>query len=161
MYIIGGAHGRHRLGRSRQRRWIRHSSGDGNRPRFQQPRRAVTERSVRFALWNNEETGTEWRPRICRSAEGSSRARRIPAGSGKYPEPKWLGMIQHDMMMFDHGMPHQGWHSQRTSAPRSRRQYRVSDDLEIRGAGAGAGVGNSRPPTKNTPPIIRPRWALT
>jgi len=29
-----------------------------------------------------------------------------PAGSGKYPEPKWLGMIQHDMMMFDHGMPH-------------------------------------------------------
>jgi hypothetical protein len=28
-----------------------------------------------------------------------------PKGSGKYPEPKWLGMIQHDMMMFDHGMP--------------------------------------------------------
>ena len=28
-----------------------------------------------------------------------------PAGSGKYPEPKWLGMIQHDMMMWDHGMP--------------------------------------------------------
>jgi hypothetical protein len=29
----------------------------------------------------------------------------MPAGSGKYPEPKWLGMIQHDMMLFDHGMP--------------------------------------------------------
>jgi hypothetical protein len=28
-----------------------------------------------------------------------------PKGSGKYPEPRWLGMIQHDMMMFDHGMP--------------------------------------------------------
>ena len=28
-----------------------------------------------------------------------------PKGSGKYPEPKWLGMIQHDMMMYDHGMP--------------------------------------------------------
>ena len=28
-----------------------------------------------------------------------------PAGSGRYPEPKWLGMIQHDMMLFDHGMP--------------------------------------------------------
>ena len=28
-----------------------------------------------------------------------------PAGSRRYPEPKWLGMIQHDMMMFDHGMP--------------------------------------------------------
>ena len=28
-----------------------------------------------------------------------------PPGSGRYPEPKWLGMIQHDMMMCDHGMP--------------------------------------------------------
>jgi hypothetical protein len=28
-----------------------------------------------------------------------------PPGSGRYPEPKWLGMIQHDMMLFDHGMP--------------------------------------------------------
>jgi len=28
-----------------------------------------------------------------------------PVGSGRYPEPKWLGMIQHDMMLFDHGAP--------------------------------------------------------
>ncbi len=28
-----------------------------------------------------------------------------PPGSGRYPEPRWLGMIQHDMMMWDHGMP--------------------------------------------------------
>ena len=28
-----------------------------------------------------------------------------PPGSGRYPEPKWLGMVQHDMMLFDHGMP--------------------------------------------------------
>ncbi len=28
-----------------------------------------------------------------------------PAGSGRYPEPKWLGVIQHDMMLFDHGAP--------------------------------------------------------
>jgi hypothetical protein len=27
-----------------------------------------------------------------------------PPGSGKYPEPKWLGMIEHDMMLWDHGM---------------------------------------------------------
>ena len=26
-------------------------------------------------------------------------------GLGRYPEPKWIGMIQHDMMLFDHGMP--------------------------------------------------------
>jgi hypothetical protein len=31
--------------------------------------------------------------------------REDPPGSGKYPEPKWLGVIQHDMMLFDHGMP--------------------------------------------------------
>ncbi|MCP2011110.1 hypothetical protein [Duganella violaceipulchra] len=28
-----------------------------------------------------------------------------PKGSGQYPEPKWLGLIQHDMMLWDHGMP--------------------------------------------------------
>jgi hypothetical protein len=28
-----------------------------------------------------------------------------PPGSGRYPEPKWLGMINHDMMMWDHGNP--------------------------------------------------------
>jgi hypothetical protein len=35
----------------------------------------------------------------------SLQGKESPAGSGKYPEPRWLGMIQHDMMMFDHGMP--------------------------------------------------------
>ena len=55
-----------------------------------------TDRSVRFIFWNNEEFGMD--------------------GSGTYAleraslqataaEPKWLGVIQHDMMMFDHGMP--------------------------------------------------------
>jgi hypothetical protein len=28
-----------------------------------------------------------------------------PAKSGKYNEPKWLGMIQHDMLLWDHGNP--------------------------------------------------------
>jgi len=28
-----------------------------------------------------------------------------PPGSGRYPEPKWVGMVQHDMVLFDHGMP--------------------------------------------------------
>ena len=64
-----------------------------------------TERSIRFALWNNEETGSHGGARLRRAARRRCRARRTRAGSGKYPEPKWLGMIQHDMMMFDHGMP--------------------------------------------------------
>jgi hypothetical protein len=63
-----------------------------------------TERSIRFALWNNEETGLDGAAAYVaqrRELQGQEQ----PAGSGKYPEPRWLGMIQHDMMMFDHGMP--------------------------------------------------------
>jgi hypothetical protein len=63
-----------------------------------------TERSIRFALWNNEETGTNG-ARAYIAQRQAMQGKESPAGSGKYPEPKWLGMIQHDMMMFDHGMP--------------------------------------------------------
>jgi hypothetical protein len=63
-----------------------------------------TGRSLRFALWNNEETGlngsrayAEQRSRLQGAEE--------PPGSGRYPEPKWLGIVQHDMMLFDHGNP--------------------------------------------------------
>ncbi|MEM9529707.1 MAG: M20/M25/M40 family metallo-hydrolase [Pseudomonadota bacterium] len=70
------------------------------------PDSVQTEKSVRFIFWNNEETG----------ADGSraymlerSRVQGIenPAGSGRYPEPRWLGVIQHDMVLFDHGLPPQ------------------------------------------------------
>jgi hypothetical protein len=64
-----------------------------------------TERSIRFALWNNEETGTNG-ARAYVAQRKDLQGIESPAGSGKYPEPKWLGMIQHDMMLFDHGMPH-------------------------------------------------------
>jgi hypothetical protein len=64
-----------------------------------------TERSIRFALWNNEETGLNG-ARAYVDQRKDMQGKESPAGSGQYPEPKWLGMIQHDMMMFDHGMPH-------------------------------------------------------
>ncbi len=64
----------------------------------------VTDRSVRFALWNNEETGLNG-ARAYFDQRKDLQGKEDPPGSGKYPEPKWLGMIQHDMMMFDHGMP--------------------------------------------------------
>jgi Peptidase family M28 len=63
-----------------------------------------TERSIRFALWNNEESGLNG-ARAYVEQRKDLQGKEDPPGSGRYPEPKWLGMIQHDMMMFDHGMP--------------------------------------------------------
>ena len=55
-----------------------------------------TNRSVRFIFWNNEEFGMD--------GSGSYVLERAPL-QGTPVEPKWLGIIQHDMMLFDHGMP--------------------------------------------------------
>ncbi|HEY5491777.1 MAG TPA: M20/M25/M40 family metallo-hydrolase [Gemmatimonadaceae bacterium] len=65
-----------------------------------------TERTIRFVLWNNEETGLNG-ARAYVAQRQALQGKEEPAGSGKYPEPKWLGMIQHDMMLFDHGMPNE------------------------------------------------------
>jgi hypothetical protein len=63
-----------------------------------------TERSIRFALWNNEETGLNG-ARAYVEQRQSLQGIESATGSGMYPEPKWLGMIQHDMMLWDHGAP--------------------------------------------------------
>ncbi len=65
-----------------------------------------TDRSIRFILWNNEETGLNGATAYVNQRK-DLQGIESPKGSGKYPEPKWLGMIQHDMMLFDHGMPFQ------------------------------------------------------
>jgi hypothetical protein len=64
----------------------------------------TTERSIRFALWNNEETGLNGAAAYVKQ-RASRQGIEDPPGSGRYPEPRWLGMIQHDMMLFDHGAP--------------------------------------------------------
>jgi len=63
-----------------------------------------TERSIRFVLWNNEETGLHGASAYVAQRK-DLQGIESPQGSGRYPEPKWLGMVQHDMMLFDHGMP--------------------------------------------------------
>jgi len=63
-----------------------------------------TERTIRFALWNNEEGGLLGAAAYVEQRQ-ALQGKENPPGSGKYPEPKWLGMIQHDMMLWDHGMP--------------------------------------------------------
>lgn len=64
----------------------------------------TTDVSIRFILWNNEESGLNGAWAYVNQRE-KLQGIESPAGSGRYPEPKWLGMIQHDMMMWDHGMP--------------------------------------------------------
>ena len=60
--------------------------------------------SIRFALWNNEETGLNGSRAYVEQRRERQGLEDSP-GSGRYPEPRWLGMIQHDMMLFDHGAP--------------------------------------------------------
>jgi hypothetical protein len=62
------------------------------------------DRSIRFILWNNEETGLNGSSAYVAQRK-DRQGHEDPPGSGRYPEPRWLGMIQHDMMLFDHGMP--------------------------------------------------------
>ncbi len=63
-----------------------------------------TERSIRFILFNNEESGLEGALAYVAQRKDLQGIEE-PKGSGRYPEPKWLGIIQHDMMLWDHGMP--------------------------------------------------------
>ena len=63
-----------------------------------------TDVSIRFVLWNNEETGLNGAYSYVEQRK-DHQGLEEPPGSGIFPEPKWLGMIQHDMMLWDHGAP--------------------------------------------------------
>jgi len=52
-----------------------------------------TDVSIRFALWNNEETGLDGSTAYVASHRTLQ---------GTIDEPNWLGIIQHDMILYDH-----------------------------------------------------------
>ena len=105
----------------------------GRADRAHDPLRAVEQRRDR----------PERRARLRRAARRRCRARKTRRDRARYPEPKWLGMIQHDMMMFDHGMPRADGTMQPRAAARSRRQHRVPVDGEAGRRGAEAGLVRS------------------
>ncbi len=94
-----------------------------------------TERSIRFIIWNNEETGLQG-ARAYIEQRRELQGKEDPPGSGKYPEPKWLGVIQHDMMLYDHGMPR----ADGTLPP----EQRPEADVNVEFAGASKMVSDSQ-----------------
>jgi hypothetical protein len=94
-----------------------------------------TERSIRFIIWNNEETGLQG-ARAYIEQRRELQGKEDPPGSGKYPEPKWLGVIQHDMMLYDHGMPR----ADGTLPP----EQRPEADVNVEFAGTSKMVGDSQ-----------------
>ena len=85
----------------------------------------VTERDDSLRALEQRRDRTERRARLRRAAAGAAGEGRS-AGVGRYPEPSWLGMIQHDMMMFDHGAPR----ADGTVAPEQRPEADVNIEFQ-------------------------------
>ena len=98
-----------------------------------------TERSIRFILWNNEETGLNGSAAYVEQRK-DLQGKENPPGSGRYPEPKWLGhdSARHDAVRSWHAAG--GWHGEQGAAPRSGYQHRIPGEFE-----------NSRPSRRHWP----------
>ncbi len=86
-----------------------------------------TERTIRFALWNNEETGLNGAGAYVEQRKGLQ-GQENPAGSGRYPEPTMArhDPARHDAVRSRHAARRR--HHPAGTAPGSRREHRVPDD---------------------------------
>lgn len=101
---------------------------------FSDPK-VVTERSIRFALWNNEETGLNGSSAYVEQRQHLQGIEN-PPGSGLYPEPTWLGMIQHDMMLWDHGAPDENGNVSMDQRPEADVNIEFQENSELAEASA-------------------------
>jgi hypothetical protein len=62
-----------------------------------------TDISVRFIFWDQEELVMIGSAAYVNDRK-DLRGVESPPGSGLYPEPDWLGVIAHDMILYDHGV---------------------------------------------------------
>ena len=62
-----------------------------------------TDISIRFILWDNEESGL-YGSNAYVNDRRSMQGMEDPPVSGQFPEPNWLGIVQHDMILYDHGV---------------------------------------------------------
>jgi hypothetical protein len=110
-----------------------------------------TDVGLRFAFWCNEETGMDGSHAYVRE-RAALQGKEDPPGSGKFPEPRWLGMIQHDMMLYDHGLP---------PGPLQRAGADINIDYQVSSAMAAqsrqlaeAFAGGARTHAHDYPPIV-------
>jgi hypothetical protein len=118
-----------------------------------------TDRSIRFALWNNEEDGHVG-SRAYVLERAPLRGKEEPSGSGWYPEPSWLGMVQHDMVLWDRGMSR----ADGRVSPEQRAEADVNIEFQSTSKLADQAMRLaffSATPTRNMPPIILLRSVIT
>lgn len=60
----------------------------------------TTDKSVRFIFWDKEETGLNGATAYASNTTSTGGRRAL---QGTTDEPTWLGLIQHDMVLYDHG----------------------------------------------------------
>jgi hypothetical protein len=88
-----------------------------------------TDISIRFMLWDGEEVDLAGSRAYVRRRE---RLQRRPGAGVPRREPRWVGVIQHDMILYDHGLPP------------GRRQAREADiDIEYLGGSARSGASRA------------------